>query len=159
MPSLSVAADRLLEALSRELAAGREFEALLATERAELLDGHADQLPELAARKAELARRADDCSSARRQLLAVAGLEPGRAGVERACAASGDGARRLLDELSACARRVHDLLHHNELLVNLRLQQVGAALALLRHDQPEASTYSPDGRSRLVAQRAERAKA
>jgi flagellar biosynthesis/type III secretory pathway chaperone len=159
MATLSVPADRLLDTLSRELAAGREFEALLESERAELLGGHADQLPELAARKTELARRAADCSGARRELLAGAGLAPGRAGVERACTAVGDAARRLLDELTGCARRVHDLLHHNELLVNLRLQQVGAALALLRHDQPEAPTYSADGRSRLVAQRSERAKA
>ena len=159
MPSLPVPADRLLEALSRELSAGREFEALLETERTELLDGHADQLPELAARKTELARRAADCSDARRQLLAAAGLAPGRSGVEEACMAGGDAARRVLGELTTCARRVHDLLYHNEVLVNLRLQQVGAALALLTRDQPEAPTYSPDGRSRLGAQRWVRAKA
>jgi len=159
MTAPPVPADRLLEALSRELAAGLEFEALLDTERAELLGGLADRLPELAARKTELARRAAECSGARRQLLAGAGLATGRAGVEHACTAAGDAAGRVLDELTACARRVHDLLHHNELLVNLRLQQVSAALALLNQDQPEAPTYSPDGRSRLGAQRSVRAKA
>ena len=95
MTSLSVPADRLLEALSRELAAGLEFEALLETERAELLGGHADRLPELEARKTELARRAADCSGARRQLLAGAGLAPGRSGIERACTAVGGAARAL----------------------------------------------------------------
>ena len=159
MTSLPVPANRLLEALSHELASGREFEALLDTEHAELLGGHADRLPELAARKTDLARRAADCSDARRQLLADAGLAPGRSGIERACSAVGEAASHVLAELTACAQRIHDLLHHNELLVNLRLQQVGAALALLRNDQPEAPTYSPDGRSRLVAQRSVRAKA
>lgn len=159
MASLPLPADRFLEALSRELAAGREFEVLLETERAQLLGGHADQLLEVVARKTELARRAAECSGERRQLLAGAGFAPGRAGVELACKVIGAAALRLLEELTACARRVHDLLHHNELLVNLRLQQVAAALALLHQDQPEAPTYSPDGRSRLAAQRSERAKA
>jgi flagellar biosynthesis/type III secretory pathway chaperone len=159
MASSSLSTDQFLDALSRELAAGREFEVLLETERAELLGGHADQLLALVARKTELARRAAECSSVRRQLLADAAFAPGRAGVELACTAIGVPGRRLLEELTACARHIHDLLHHNDLLVSLRLQQVGAALALLNQDQPEAPTYSPDGRSRLGAQRAERAKA
>jgi flagella synthesis protein FlgN len=150
----------LLDALSRELAAGREFESLLETERGELLSGRPECLPELAARKSELARRVADLSSARGDALASAGLPPGRTGLERAHAAAGNDVRRVLDELGACARRIRELRQENELFVNLRLQQVNAALAVLRQQEPDSpEVYSPDGRAHSGTTRHARARA
>jgi flagellar biosynthesis/type III secretory pathway chaperone len=150
----------LLDALSRELAAGREFESLLETERGELLGGRPECLPELAARKAELARRVADLSKARGEALVSAGLSPGRIGLERVHAAAGIEARRVLNDLGACARRIRELRHENELFVNLRLQQVNAALAVLRQQEPDSpEVYSPDGRAHAGTTRHTRARA
>jgi flagellar biosynthesis/type III secretory pathway chaperone len=146
-------------ALSRELAAGRDFEALLESERDCLLHSGADRLVELCARKADLAREIAALAAERNTALARSGLPRGRAGVELGCSGAGSAAKGLVEQLTQCARRVRDLNRRNEILVNMRLQQVGAALNVLRGSGAEAQVYSADGRAHTGAGRLTRATA
>src|SRR5262245_14569314 len=134
-----MAASELLQALLRELAAGRDFETLLESEGNALLHPGEDRLLEISSRKAELARGVGALTRARNDALSRSGLPHGRAGVELACARLGGEARRVFDDLMRCARRVRDLSQRNELLINMRLQQVGAALNILRGAGSERS--------------------
>lgn len=143
---MAVPAD-FLEALSRELAAGRDFEALLESEGKALLHPGAERLREISARKAELAREASLLADARNAALARSGLPRGRAGAELGCSRAGTAAKRVFDELMRCARRVRDLNQRNEILLNMRLQQVAAALSVLRGPDSGAQVYSSDGRA------------
>lgn len=151
------AVPELLEALSRELAAGRDFEALLESEGDALLHPGADRLREISARKAELAREAGVLADARNETLARSGLPHGRAGVELGCSRTGTATKRVFDELMRCARRVRDLNQRNEILLNMRLQQVAAALNVLQGSGPGAQVYSSDGRAQSGPGRVARA--
>jgi len=141
-----MSAPDLVKALSREFAAGREFETLLEREGDALLQPGADRLRELSAKKPDLAREVEAATAARNAALTRAGLPQGRAGVERACSDAGSEAKRVFDDLVQCARRVRDLSQRNEILLNMRLQQVGAALNILRRPD-ETQVYSADGRA------------
>lgn len=140
----------LSETLARELALAEDYERLLTRENEVLRAGHADRLPELTARKAEIQERLQAAAAVRRSLVAGGA----RRELEQACMTAGERARALMDRLVGCAQRAQDLSERNLAIVAKRLQQVQQSLSVLMQADPSATiTYAPNGLARASVTR------
>jgi flagella synthesis protein FlgN len=133
--------------LADELAALRDFVALLQHEQATLVEGKVDALVALIDRKSALAARLTDCAQRREKTLQELKLPPGRSGMEAwLAAASTDPRARLhwqqLLPLAAEAKALNEL---NGKLIGTCLQHNQQALAALLGATERAMTYGPDG--------------
>ena len=134
--------------LADELAALREFVALLKLEQATLVEGKADSLTALVDKKSALATRLTDCSQRREAALASLKLPSGRAGMEAWLATAVDGAARgNWQELLPLAAEAKSLNELNGKLIGTRLQHNQQALAALMGATERAMTYGPDGQT------------
>src|SRR5436305_8737519 len=96
-------------------------------EGAALARGDSDEVARLAGLKPDAARKVESASALRRRSVAA---DVG-----------------LVAALKPLALRIHDLARRNELLLNMKLQQVGAALQLLLgHGPAPIALYAADGR-------------
>lgn len=137
--------------LAGELAALREFVALLRQEQAALLEGNVDTLAALATKKSALATRLNDCARGRETALASLGFAPGRAGMEAWLAAAGTAATDNWQGLLPLAAEARELNALNGKLIGQRLQHNQHALAVLMGATEQAMTYGPDGHAQATA--------
>lgn len=144
MASASIAA-----ILADELAALREFAALLQKEQSALLDGKADNLVALIDKKSALAARLTDSAQRREAALMELKLPAGRAGMEAwlAAAAADTATREHWQELLPLATEARNLNELNGKLIGTRLQHNQQALAALMGATERAMTYGPDGQT------------
>ena len=142
---------QLLHLLSDELAALREFIALLKEEQTTLAEGKADALPSLIDRKSALATRLGDCSARRDAALAVLALPAGRSGMETWLESqpSTSPARRDWLQLLPLAAEARSLNELNGKLIGTRLQHNQQALTALMGATERAMTYGPDGHTQI----------
>lgn len=135
--------------LADELAALREFSALLQEEQSALIDGKGDNLVALIEKKSALATRLTDCARRREDVLASLELAPGRAGMEAwlAAAPANAAARNNWRELLPLAAETRRLNELNGKLIGLRLQHNQQALVALMSATEQAMTYGPDGQT------------
>jgi flagella synthesis protein FlgN len=135
--------------LADELAALREFVALLRTEQGILVDGNADGLAALIDEKSALATRLGDYARRREAALAASKLPAGRPGMEAWLATLPADAlpRRHWQELLPLAAEARTLNELNGKLIGTRLQHNQQALAALMSATERAMTYGPDGQT------------
>lgn len=146
-PSATALAGLLTEEL-REIDAFVELlkqeQDLLAT------SGNVDSLLPLVEKKSGFAARLAGLSNRRDRLVAEAGLEPGRTGMEALIAAAA-GATALASQwqkLLALAVEARTLNDTNGKLIARRLQHNQQALEALMSATERAATYGPDGQQR-----------
>jgi flagellar biosynthesis protein FlgN len=144
LPALTIAG-----ILADELVALRDFVALLKTEQATLVEGNADGLDTLIAKKSALAARLTDCAQRRETALAASKLPAGRAGMDAWLAAipADATARKNWQELLPLAAEARNFNELNGKLIGTRLQHNQQALAALMSATERAMTYGPDGQT------------
>ena len=151
MAASSPSAIALAGLLAEELREVDAFVELLQQEQEQLAtSGNVDSLLPLVEKKSGFATRLASLSNRRDRLLADAGLEPGRAGMEALIAAD-PGASALASQwqkLLAQAVEARTLNDTNGKLIARRLQHNQQALEALMSATERAATYGPDGQQR-----------
>lgn len=137
--------------LADELVCLRQFVDLLKEEQAALIDGKADNLPDITERKAALATRLTEGAKQREATQSHLGLAPGRTGMEAWLKSepSGSASRRHWIELLPLAAEAKTLNELNGKLIGTRLQYNQQALAALMGATELAMTYGPDGHTQV----------
>lgn len=141
---------RLGKLIGEELAALRDFVAVLQKEQQTLIDGDLDRLMLQVEDKTKLSTLLTRLAEQRNQLLSAASLSNDRAGMEswlaRQTSAAGN-ARSDGDKLLVLAAEARALNESNGKLIATRLQNTQQALGILLSASDQAALYGPDGQT------------
>lgn len=136
--------------LSDELAALRNFVAILQQEQQTLVSGDLDRLSELVKDKTDLASQLGQYADQRTRMLTAAALSPDRAGMEKWLArlAPADPAHSAWKNLVALSTEAQALNESNGKLIAMRMQHNQQALNVLLTASNQATVYGPDGQTK-----------
>ena len=136
--------------LNNELAALREFVAILQQEQQALVAGEIDRLMPLVKEKTSLAARLGEFAEQRNRLLATAALPANKQGMESWLSqlAPTDPARKTWASLVDLTAEAQALNESNGKLIAMLLQHNQQALNVLLAAANQASLYGPDGQTK-----------
>ncbi|MFA7269820.1 MAG: flagellar protein FlgN [Sterolibacterium sp.] len=136
--------------ISNELAALREFVAILQKEQQALVAGEIDQLMPLVKEKTALTARLGEFADQRNQMLAAASLPANKEGMETWLSrlTPTDPAHKIWQSLVKLTAEAQALNESNGKLIAMRMQHNQQALDVLLAAANQASLYGPDGQTK-----------
>lgn len=136
--------------ISNELAALRDFVAILEKEQQALVAGDIDRLAPLLNDKTSLAARLGQCAEQRSRMLAAASLPNNKKGMDTWLKrlAPTDPARKTWQSLVTLTAEAQALNDSNGKLIAMRLQHNQQALNVLLAAANQSSLYGPDGQTK-----------
>jgi flagella synthesis protein FlgN len=145
----------LLQTLNAEAEAVRRFVDVLQREQNALKSGNTENLIDLAEQKSQVSSTLKQISAQRNTLLAAAGFNDDRAGMEAWCARN-PAEKRVNEAWSSVislASEARELNRLNGELINLHMQYNSKALEALRGGHSALELYGPDGQSQTLGHR------
>jgi flagella synthesis protein FlgN len=140
---------RLHDFLIREVAAIDLFADLLDREASAISDGDFANLPELAARKSELAGQITVLGQQRESEQLALGYPAGRSGADAACAAGDKELEQAWHDLLTHADLAQKRNHRNGVIIRTHLEFTRQTIRFLQAS--EQPLYGPDGSSKTGA--------